>query len=115
MRNKLKHVGSRDTLPKKSFGKKVNESPKSKNFRSSRYYKPVKSNSRIGSLKRQKESINNLNNSKSSKRYGSVPKHLLNNNSKFYKIYKNQSNDQSYIIKPQNEAIILNNSFPSIK
>lgn len=123
MTNIVAKIGSREALVNQSFPKNTSkESPKNQNFRSNRFYKPVKktkSSSRMGSLKRAKESINNVlssNSSKSSKRYGSVPKQLLNNNSKFYKIYKQQSNDTSYIIKPQPvQEVNLNNSFPSIK
>ena len=70
----------------------------------------------MGSIKRQ--SINNgtsTSTNKNVKRYGSVPKHLLKSNSKFYKIYKNQANENSFIIKPQKDIMDLNNSFPSIK
>lgn len=83
----LAKIASRESFGEAAFpNKKAKDTPKQRNFRSNRYYKPVKkikSSSRIGSLKRARESINNAlstNSSKNSKRYGSVPKHILNNN-----------------------------------
>lgn len=87
MTNMLSKIASKESFTESGF-KPVKDTPKQRNFRSSRYYKPVKkikSSSRIGSLKRAKESINNAlstNSSKNSKRYGSVPKHLLHNENK---------------------------------
>ena len=121
--NVLSNIASRQSLGNQSSAQQINkDSPLNKNFRASRYsipVKKVKSSSRIGSVKRPKENINNAfstNSSKESKRHGSVPKHLINSNSKFYKIYKQQSNDNSYVIKNQpSQEPNLNNSFPSVK
>jgi hypothetical protein len=123
MTNVLSNIASRQSLGNQSSTQKINkDSPLNRNFRASRYsipVKKVKSSSRIGSLKRPKENINNAfstNSSKESKRHGSVPKQLINSNSKFYKIYKQQSNDNSYVIKHQpSHEPNLNNSFPSVK
>ena len=75
-KNELK----RSVLRKRGF-----ETPKSSNFRSNRYYKPVrkmKSSSRIQSQKRPQEGVNSrikINMSKNYQRYGSVLKVSVNN------------------------------------
>lgn len=121
--NVLKKIASKDSfrnLPSNVRNSK--ETPKQQNLRAGRYYKPVKkikSTTRVSSLKRQRESINNAlstSSSKNSKRYGSVPKQLADSGSKYYKIYKNPDTNSSYMIKPPHEKLAeLNNSFPSIK
>lgn len=87
-----------------------------------RFYKPsrkIKSTTRIGSIKRARDNINNamvnLGNLKNNQRYGSVPKNIASSNN--FQAYKNHSNEASYYLSKPHEEVQnnLNNSFPSIK